>query len=81
MQQWQLVVADGDLALAQSKTGNSDTAKAVFINVEDDASRKALVQKADIVISLLPPALHWLVAKDCLKYPKTCLPLLMPMNV
>ena len=71
--QWQLVVADGDLALAQSKTGGSDNAMAVLVNVQDDAARKALVQKADIVISLLPPALHGLVAKDCVEYDKNLL--------
>ncbi len=73
LQQWKLVVADGDLALAQSKTGNSYHATAVQVNVEDDAARKALVQKADMVISLLPPALHYLVAKDCIEFNKNLL--------
>src|SRR6266567_3266516 len=73
LHEWRLIVADGNLSLAQSKTGKSEWASAVFINVEDDEARKELVQKADIVISLLPPSLHWLVAKDCLAQHKNLL--------
>src|SRR5207245_26925 len=32
--------------------------------------RAALVQRADMVVSLMPPHLHILLAKDCLKYKK-----------
>ena len=67
---WQVTVADADLALAQSKLGTSAHATAVAINVEDNTARNQLVQWADIVISLLPPALHFLVAKDCVQFSK-----------
>jgi len=73
LHEWRLVVADGNLSLAQSKIGQSEWATAVFIDVEDDETRKELVQQADIVISLLPPSLHWLVAKDCLAQHKNLL--------
>ncbi len=45
----------------------------VAINVEQDEARRALVYAADIVISLLPPFLHYLVAKDCVQYGKNLL--------
>jgi saccharopine dehydrogenase-like NADP-dependent oxidoreductase len=70
---WLLVVADENLALAQSKTGNTRYATAIAINVEDSVSRQELVQQADIVISLLPPSLHYLVATDCIAFNKNLL--------
>ncbi len=66
LHQWRLLLVDGNLALAQSKIGQSACAEAISIDVEDSAARRALVERADIVISLLPPSLHWLVAMDCL---------------
>ena len=72
-QNWQLTVADGNLALAQSKTGNSPHAKAVLVDVENEANRQSLIKEADIVISLLPPHLHILVAKDCVLFAKNLL--------
>ncbi len=70
---WQVIVADNDLALAQSKTGNATHANAVSINVENTKERNELVQSASIVISLLPPALHFLVAQDCVQFNKNLL--------
>ena len=67
---WYLTVCDADLALAKSKTGNAENSAAVSINVEDEKERKKLIKKADIVISMLPPALHFLIAKDCLEFGK-----------
>ncbi len=67
---WKLVVCDSDLALAQSKIKGSKAAKAISRDVSNDAERKSLVQQADIVISMLPPQLHFLVAQDCLLYSK-----------
>lgn len=71
--QWSLTVVDGNLELANSKTAGAPHARAVAINVEQDEARRALVYAADIVISLLPPFLHYLVAKDCLQYGKNLL--------
>jgi saccharopine dehydrogenase-like NADP-dependent oxidoreductase len=62
---WNLTVADNNLALARSKTGEAPHTQAVALNVEKEADRKALVATADVVISLLPPSLHFLVAGDC----------------
>ncbi|MDP4216122.1 MAG: saccharopine dehydrogenase C-terminal domain-containing protein [Bacteroidota bacterium] len=72
---WQLVVADNDLSLAGSKIGTDagERATAVAIQVEDEEAREALVRQASIVISLLPPALHFLVARSCLKWKKDLL--------
>jgi saccharopine dehydrogenase (NADP+, L-glutamate forming) len=67
---WSLTIAESNLALAESKIGAAPFARAVHLQVEDEAERDNLVRQADIVISLLPPALHFLVAGSCLKEKK-----------
>ncbi|MDO6434504.1 saccharopine dehydrogenase C-terminal domain-containing protein [Flavitalea sp. BT771] len=68
--EWQLVVAESNLQLANSKLGNSHCAKAVQVSVEDQQQRDDLIREASIVISLLPPALHFLVAASCIQWKK-----------
>jgi len=67
---WQLVVAENNLELAQSKLSGSPQTKAVQVSVEDREQRDNLIRQADIVISLLPPALHFLVATSCVEWRK-----------
>ena len=67
---WQLVVAENNLELAQSKLSGSSSAKAVRVSVEDIEQRDSLIREADVVISLLPPALHFLVATSCIQWKK-----------
>ena len=67
---WRLLLCDADLVLAQSKIINCKNASAISIDVGNDTKRKNLIQEADIVISMLPPHLHFLVANDCLNFSK-----------
>jgi len=67
---WQLVVAENNLELANSKLSGSPWAKAIQVSVEDQQQRDDLIRDADIVISLLPPALHYLVATSCIQWKK-----------
>lgn len=71
--QWTLTVVDGNLELASSKVAGAPHARPVAIDVTQDDARQELVKTADIVISLLPPSLHFLVAKDCLRFGKNLL--------
>ncbi len=67
---WQLIVAESNRPLAESKLGNAVHARVESLDVSQEEPRDALVQSADIVISLLPPTLHYLVALSCLKKSK-----------
>jgi saccharopine dehydrogenase-like NADP-dependent oxidoreductase len=67
---WYILLADGDLATAQNKWNNGSNGHALGIDIENEKERQKLVQKASIVVSMLPASLHFLVAKDCLKYEK-----------
>ncbi len=62
---WQVIVADGDLEQARAKSGTSPYALPVQVNVKDHESRNALIMQSDIVVSMLPPVLHPLVAQNC----------------
>ena len=78
---WELTVCDSNLALAQSKIGNASNAKAISIMVQNDTERNALIKQADLVISLLPPELHFVVAKDCVLFNKNLLTARFNFNV
>ncbi len=67
---WLLVVCDADLPLAQSKIKNCANAKAVSIDVSNEENRVDLIKDAAIIISMLPPHLHFLVANSCLNFSK-----------
>jgi saccharopine dehydrogenase-like NADP-dependent oxidoreductase len=68
--QWQVTVADADLATAAAKTGKHPLVTPVGVQLEDAVQRGALIQQADLVISLMPPSLHFIVATDCVRYGK-----------
>lgn len=70
---WVFMVCDADISLARSKTNDACNTQAVSINVEDGNERRKLIQSADIIISMLPPALHFLIAKDCVEFNKNLL--------
>ena len=67
---WKIIVADGDAHAIAEKIGGSSYAESAVIDITNAQHREPLVQRADIVISLMPPHLHILLAKDCLKYKK-----------
>lgn len=67
---WKVIVADSDQEAINDKINGHPLAEAQVLNITDDKKRASLVSKADIVVSLLPPALHIILAKDCLKHKK-----------
>lgn len=70
---WKLTVLDASEAAAKAKVGAAPNAQGKSVQVENEPERKKWVQSADIVISLLPPSLHSLIAIDCLHFRKDLL--------
>lgn len=70
---WRLTLVDANLELAQEKIHSHPKGKAVSFDITNDKQRAGYIEQADIVISLMPPALHFLIAKDCLHYKKNLL--------
>lgn len=67
---WKFIIADSNREQILLKTNNSKYAEAVQLNVTNEEQRSKLIQRAHVVISMMPPALHFLVAKDCVEYRK-----------
>ncbi len=68
--EWNLLIADVNKEAILVKTNHSPFAEAIQLDITDDVHRPSLVAIADIVISMMPPALHFLIAKDCVLYGK-----------
>jgi saccharopine dehydrogenase-like NADP-dependent oxidoreductase len=69
-EQFKITVGDLSAELALQKTKGRDNTIPVGIDLKNDAQRKAMIEDADIVISMLPAALHLTIAKDCLELGK-----------
>ena len=65
-----LTIGDLSQELAQRKTNGHKNATAIALDINNEAQRKAEIQKADIVISMLPAHMHIEVAKDCITFKK-----------
>lgn len=65
-----IIVADLSLALAERKTEGHINATPLALNIFEIEERKAAIQDASIVISMLPAYLHIEIAKDCLEFKK-----------
>lgn len=67
---WKFIIADSNRNLILAKTNNSPFAEAVELDVMNEVQRGKLIERAHVVISMMPPALHFLIAKDCVEYRK-----------
>jgi saccharopine dehydrogenase (NADP+, L-glutamate forming) len=66
----QLLVADLDPSQVAAKLQGRSHTQAVAVNLDDQDSRRQLIEQADVVISMLPAGLHPIVAGDCLELGK-----------
>ncbi|QSE97659.1 saccharopine dehydrogenase family protein [Fulvivirga lutea] len=64
---WKLRVGDYSLDLAKNKCNGSEVAEAFQFDINDHDQCVSEVEKADIVISMLPANYHPLVAKVCVE--------------
>lgn len=65
---WKVSVGDYDLKAAKSRVEDHARGRAFKFDVFDDEQRTAEVRAADIVISMLPARMHFLVAKTCMHF-------------
>ena len=67
---WSVTVVDSDLSAVQQKVGEDVNMNAVSIDVLNSDARQQYIRQSNLVISLMPPQLHYLIAVDCLQYKK-----------
>ncbi len=65
-----ITIGDLSLELAQRKTKGHKNATAIALDINNTEQRQNEIQKADIVISMLPAHMHIEVAKDCITFKK-----------
>ena len=70
MNNWQVIVGDYDLSLAKQKIDNHPNGKAIHFDVFDEEQRNDGIRNADIVVSMLPPRMHILLAENCVFHGK-----------
>ena len=65
-----VTIGDLSLELAQRKTNNHPNATPIALDINNVEQRQTEIQKADLVISMLPAHMHIDVAKDCVAFKK-----------
>lgn len=70
---WRLTVVDAQLDTIKEKMGDSSYGTAMAFDITNAILRLDAINNADIVISLMPPALHHLIAADCITAKKNLL--------
>lgn len=68
--QWFVTVADVDPELATTKVNGHPNGRGTWLDVLKPNDRRELMQRNDIIISMLPSNLHFRIAKDCIKLKK-----------
>jgi len=64
--QWHITVADYEITAARERIGTSGQATAIHFDINDLSASENEINKADLVISLLPASFHPQVARLCL---------------
>jgi saccharopine dehydrogenase-like NADP-dependent oxidoreductase len=67
---WHITIVDTDKKTIESKTKNHPSTTAIEANITNDILRVELIKNTDLVISMMPPFLHILIAKDCVEHSK-----------
>ena len=67
---WNVTVGDVSLELVKQKTGEHASARAIAFDINNQTQREAEINKADLVVSMLPAFMHLHVAKDCVRFKK-----------
>ena len=68
--QWFVTVADADPKLAEEKVNGHPNGRGTWLDVLKVNDRRELIERSDVVVSLLPAYLHFEVAQDCIRLKK-----------
>ncbi|MBC7720582.1 MAG: saccharopine dehydrogenase NADP-binding domain-containing protein [Pedobacter sp.] len=65
-----VMIADADLQLLKQKINDNQLVSIHQIDIKNKLDRDNLIKKANVVISLMPPSLHYLIARSCIELKK-----------
>lgn len=66
-QNWDIVVADMDVEMAQKRIGPSGKGRALKLNATEEPELKGVIEGADVVANLLAPRFQVAVARNCVE--------------
>lgn len=61
-----ITVADADIELARGKINNHPKGRAIWLDASKVNDRREVINRHDVVVSMLPPQMHLEVAQDCI---------------
>ena len=67
---WRVIVADANKLLAKEAVLNSEFGHAISLDIFNQQNREKQIMESEIVVSMLPPSMHHIIAKDCIRYKK-----------
>lgn len=67
---WHVTVGDVSLDAVLQKTQNHPNSRSIAFDINNEQQREEEIQRAHIVISMLPAFMHMNVAKDCVRFKK-----------
>ncbi len=67
---WKVIVADASLEAARQRIASSVQGEAIKLDIRNSASLEHLLQRGEVILSLLPPHFHPVVARLCLSLSK-----------
>lgn len=67
---WSVRVGDMNEAFAQDRAGTSTRGTAIRFDINNQQQREEEIQRADLVVSMLPATMHGQVAEDCVRFGK-----------
>jgi len=70
---WHIIVADIDEEVARRKVNGHECGSAKIFDINDDTESWRTIADVDVVISMLPAAMHHLVAEKCIDLRKPML--------
>jgi len=65
-----VTVGDSDIELARNKIKDHPKARAIWIDASKVTDRRDIINRHDVVVSMLPPQMHLEVAQDCISLGK-----------
>ncbi len=65
-----ITVADADLESARRKINDHPKGRAIWLDASKTNDRRDVINRHDVVVSLLPPQMHLEVAQDCISLGK-----------
>ncbi|MEO0572918.1 MAG: saccharopine dehydrogenase C-terminal domain-containing protein [Bacteroidota bacterium] len=65
-----LTIGDQNTTIIPPKMADHPSCQVIELNILDQESRKKAIKEVDIVVSMLPARLHFMVAQDCIAFKK-----------